>query len=111
MSDGADMSYTGLLNQTVQIKQRSSYDRHGREVTGTATSYAARFERHTRNIFQPNGSVLVIEGKVFLPNTAVVSLNDELIYDGTSYRVVIINDQQGATARHHISCEVTKWQK
>lgn len=105
------MSYPGLLNQSVQIKRKTSTDRHGREVTGSATSYSARFERKTRNIFQPNGSVLVIEARVFLPNSATVALDDELIYDGTSYRVVTIKDQQGATARHHITVEVTKWQK
>lgn len=105
------MSYATLLNQSVQIKRKSGTDRHGRETVGAATTYSARFERRTRNIFQPNGSVLVIEGRVFLPNSALVATDDELIYDSTSYRIVIVKDQQGAAARHHITVEVTKWQK
>jgi hypothetical protein len=105
------MSYSGLLKQDIQIKRKTGLDRHGREVTGTATSYKARFERHTRNMFLPNGSVLVIVARVFLPNDALVALDDELIYDGTSYRVVTIHDQQGKGARHHITAEVVKWQK
>lgn len=105
------MSYSGLLNQSVQIKQKTGLDRHGRELTGSATSYAARFERKTRNLFQPNGSIITIEARVFLPNTAVVAVDDELVYDNASYRVVVIKDQQGRAARHHITVEVTKWQK
>lgn len=105
------MSYSSLLNQTVTIKVKSGTNRYGREVVGAGTDYAARFERRSRNIFKPDGSVTTIDGRVFLPNTATVSIDSELVYDGTSYRVVTISDRQGRTARHHITAEVTRWNK
>lgn len=105
------MSYDSLLNQTVQIKRKSGLDRHGRETVGSATSYSARFERTNKNVFKPDGSLLTIDGKVFLPNAAAVGIDDELIYETVSYRVVNVKDRQGYTDRHHITCEVVKWLK
>lgn len=105
------MSYASLLNQSVTIKVKSGTNRYGRETVGSGTTYPARFERRSRNIFKPDGSVTTIDGRVFLPNTATVSIDSELVYDSQSYRVVTISDRQARTARHHITVEVVKWNK
>ena len=103
------MSLPQLLNQTITIYSKSSYDAQGREVLGSGETIKARFQRVTKSRFLPNQQVVTIDGIAYLDGEADVNVNDKVTYSGENYKVhgkSIAVDGQGNF--HHTKIELIK---
>ena len=105
------MSFTGLLNQTLELKAVSSKDRYGRENYGTASTIECRFQKSNKVVLQSNGETQAIDAIIFVNNDCSVNVDDKVTYSGDDYKVINKNSVVGRTgAVHHIELEVIKWQ-
>jgi len=104
------MTLASLLNQTATIYNHSGFDSYGRASFTTSSSISCRFQQVTKRRMLPNGAVLTIDAKMWVPATQTISIDDKVTYDGTDYKVISVNKaikQEGTT--HHISIELQKW--
>lgn len=103
------MSFAGLLNQTITPKAKTSYDAYGRPVLTSGTAINARVELKQRRRMMPNGSLVVTDGKAFLPSTATLTQDDHFTYNGVEYRVFMAYQVPGQTGQtHHVEIEFMK---
>lgn len=104
------MSINGLLNQTIGLYSKASYDEYGREVVGGILNVRARFQRQTKQRLLPNGSLILIEGIVYVPAGTTVAVDDKITFESVDYKVYGINKAiNGTGGVNHIKLEVTKW--
>lgn len=104
------MAISQLLNQTVTLYARGSYDAFGREVVGSGTSYRARVQEVTKSKLLPNGQQVTIDAIVYLNGSPSISANDRLDYNGVKYKIFgksVGVDGQGNS--HHTKLELIKW--
>ena len=100
----------GLMSQTVTIARRSSRDRYGKSTFGAAVSSPARFELSEKRRLLPNGDLVIIAGRVFLPADVSVDTDDRLTYDSVNYRVFSVDTIAGGSGKtHHLELDVTRW--
>lgn len=106
------MAVTDLLNQTITLYTRSSYNKYGKLVVGSGTSYKARFQRHTKDILSATGEVIHIEAIVYVAPSVTVNVNDKVTFSGTDYKVFTKYDAvDGSGTTNHIKLELIKWQE
>lgn len=106
------MSLSGLLNQTVTIYPKSSYNKYGREVVSSGAENCARVQEVSKSKLLPNGQTINIDLIVYLKNNVTVSINDKLDYLGTKYKVFSFSKPvDGSGQLHHIKIECIKWQE
>lgn len=106
------MSLIGLLNQTINIQNQTSYNNEGREIVGSGTSVRSRFQQTTKRRLLPNGSLQTIDAIVYVPGTTTVTTDSKITYNGVSYKVFsIYNAIDGSGRTSHIKMEVIKWQQ
>lgn len=107
------MSLNGLLNQTIVVYGKTSYNAYGREVvSGSATSVKARFQPQTKTRLLPNGAVLTIDAVAYVPANTTINVDDRVDVGTTRYKVLAkypTPDGQGNT--NHIKIELIKWQE
>lgn len=105
------MAISGLLNQTVSIKNASgTRDLHGKRALGTAFSVSARFERTYKTIVTEDREKEPIHGVVFVPTGTSVSVGDKIVYGTDEYRVINRLDHVGRNGSiHHIELLVQLW--
>lgn len=106
------MSFLGLLNQTITVYPKASYDGYGREVISSGVNHKARVQEVTKSRLLPNGQVAIIDALVFVRSTASININDRMDYNGTTYKVFgkkVAVDGAGKT--HHYELELQKWQQ
>lgn len=104
------MSLLGLLNQTINIYTKSSYNAYGREVVGTATEIHARVQAVTKQRLLPNGSIINILALAYVPSDTTVNIDDKVSYGGVDYKVFgkyATPDGTGTTS--FIKLELVKW--
>ena len=105
------MSLAGLLNQSIVIYTKSSYNSQGREVLGGVNTVRARVQPKSKNVMSPTGAILTIAAIAYvLPNTTV-SVDDKVTYDSSAYKVYSkypVADGQGTI--NHIKLELIRWQ-
>lgn len=107
----SNMAYNGLLNQTITLSSHTSYDEYGSTQFGTAVSYNARVQLKREEIKLENDQVVELLGRVFLPATATIAINDKLSFNGIDYKVVNIEPKiVGNGSTHHLEVDITKWQ-
>lgn len=105
------MSVGNLLNQTISIYNKSSYDEYGRLTVGSATSVKARFQPQTKRILAPNGDVLTISAIAYVPSDTTVNTDDKIVYDSNTYKVITkYPTPNGKGNTHFIKLELIKWQ-
>ena len=103
------MSYLGLLNQTITPKEKSSHDSYGRSVVVTGIPFKVRLELKQRRRMMPNGSMIMTDGRAFLPSTSTLTQDDHFTYSGVEYRVFMANQVVEANGQvHHIEIEFIK---
>lgn len=104
------MSITGLLNQTITIATKSGYDKYGRENVDAPTTVKARFQRTTKQKLSPNGSLITIDGIVYVSPDTTVAIDDKITFDGADYKVHgIYAAVDGTGDTNHLKLEVIKW--
>lgn len=104
------MSLAGLLNQTITIYNRTSFDEYGRATLSSGTDVVGRFERHQKVKLLADGKVNNIEAICYIPAGTTVAINDKISYDGTYYKVMDrIDATDGAGKTHHIKLELIRW--
>lgn len=104
------MSLLGLLNQTITIASKSSYNNEGREVVGAGTSVKCRFQQTTKRRLLPNGSLQTIDGIVYVPGDTSVNTDDKVTFNSVTYKVFskyAAVDGSGNT--DHYKLELIKW--
>ena len=103
------MSLSGLLNQTITPKPRSSYDVDGRVVTTTGTDTKARIQLKQKRRMLPNGSLIVTDGNGYLPPSSTLKEGDNFLFDSTEYLIFKSYKVPGANgSTHHIEIEFIK---
>lgn len=106
------MSLNALLNQSVVIQDASStnYDKGGKRVLGSSTTYRARVQKTNKTIIGPDREQEPIDAIVFLPATASVSKGSKLTYNSEAYRVMAIEDVVvGNGTTHHLELKCQLW--
>ena len=105
------MSLNGLLNQTLSVYNKSSFDAYGREVVGTATDIKARVQQTTKQRLLPTGALITIEIVAYVKSDASVNVGDRIKYDSKYYKVygryAAVDDTGNVD---HYKLELTKWQ-
>lgn len=99
-----------LLNQTCTISTAGAPDRFNKASFSAEVTWACRFQRTNRIMQTATAEKTPIDGVVTMSAKAVVAINDKLIFDGASYRVMMIApgiDGQGQTRQLKLS--VQKW--
>lgn len=105
------MSVAGLLNQTIVIYGKTSYNAQGREVVGAGVSVSARVQPKTKNIMSPTGAILTIDAVIYVGPDTTVNVDDKLTYDGQTYKVYSKYRVAGFGGTiNHLKLEVIKWQ-
>jgi len=102
---------TGLLNQTIIIYGKSSYNSQGREVVGSGVSVKARFQAKQKNIMLPTGATITISAIAYVASTISANIDDKVTYDSQTYKVFAkykVPDSKGNT--NHIKLDLLKWQ-
>lgn len=103
------MSLPQLLNQTIVVYNKASYDPYGREVLGSGQNVLARFQRVTKSRFLPNQQVVTIDAIAYIDGEASINVNDKVTYAGENFKVhgkSIAVDGQGNF--HHTKVELIK---
>lgn len=104
------MSLQSLLNQTITIYAKSSYNEEGREVVGDGTSIKCRFQQTTKRRLLPNGSLQTIDAVVYVPGSTSINTDDKVSFGGVNYKVFgkyAAIDGIGQT--NHLKLELIKW--
>lgn len=104
------MSLKGLLNQTITIYPKSSYDGYGREVVGSGVSYRSRFQKKNTSVLLPNGQVIQLIATVYIAGEPSINVNDKVTYGSRDYKVYGIytgTDGQGNT--NHTRLDLIEW--
>lgn len=104
------MSLLGLLNQTITIYAKSSYNTEGREVMGSGTSIKCRFQQTTKRKLLPNGNLQTIDAIVYVPSTTSINTDDKVTFGSTNYKVFgkyAAIDGKGQT--NHLKLELIRW--
>ena len=105
------MSLAGLLNQTITLYSKSSYNEEGREVVGSGSSIKARVQITTKRKLLPNGSIVLIDAIAYVLADTTVSTDDKVSYDSVNYKVYGKYAAVGENGSvDHYKLELTKWQ-
>jgi hypothetical protein len=105
------MSFTGLLNQTATIANRSGHSADGRESVGAGTSAQCRAEEMTKMRLTPTGEPVRIDILFFFPSGTTVNVDDRITYNSTTYKAItksVLVDGRGNT--RHLQVEAQRWQ-
>ena len=106
------MSIAGLLNQSITVYGKSSYNSEGREVVGSGTSISARVQPKTKRKLLPNGSVINIDAIAFVASDASIDTDDRVDLGSDKYKVLSKYAVPGADGTtHHIELELIKWRQ
>lgn len=105
------MSIGNLLNQTIVIYGKSSYDGYGRPSLGSGTNVNARFQPKQKRKLLPNGDVMTVDAMAYVPADTVVVTDDKVTYDSITYKVTdLYKTPDGKGNTHFIRLELKKWQ-
>lgn len=106
------MSLEGLLNQTITIYSKSSYNAQGREVVGSGTDVDARVQETTKRKMLPSGSLITIDIIAYVGASTTVETDDRVDYNGGKFKVHgKYNAVGGNGAVDHIKLELIKWRQ
>ena len=106
------MAIQDMLNQTITLYTRSSYDKYGKLVVGSGTNYKARFQEQTKDVLGANGDVIHIVGTVYVAPSVTIAVNDKVTYNGNDYKVFQrYSAVDGTGTSNHIKLELIKWQE
>lgn len=103
------MSFLGLLNQTLTVYNKTSYNEMGREVVGSGTSVSARVQQTTKRTLLPNGNLQVIDIVAYVPSDTTIATDDRVDYSGNKFKVFNKYEAVDSGAVHHIKLELIKW--
>jgi hypothetical protein len=101
----------GLLNQTITIYSRTSYNAQGREVLSSGTTAVARVEAKSKNRMSPTGAIVTIAATAYVLPTVTIEIDDKIAVGTANYKVFAkypVPDGQGNI--NHIKLELLKWQ-
>lgn len=105
------MGVGSLLNQEVTLYNKSSYDGYGRAVQGEGTGEMARIQPKQKRVRDGKGDTLVIEAVAYFMRDVTIAEDDQVDYDGNSYRVLNVYKTPGARGRtEFVRAELVKWQ-
>lgn len=105
------MSITNLLRQSATIYPKSSYNKFGRDQSGTGTTVSCRFQNQTKTKILPNQQVVQLLGIFYFTGTTAISTEDRIVYNGTSYKAFSVNGfVDGRGTQRLLKVEVTAWQ-
>ncbi len=105
------MSFAGLLNQTISVKNpTSTRDKHGNLGLGSATSISARFERTNKIIVTKDREREPIHGIAAIGPNDTVEIGAQITYDGDQYRVMTKADAVNRDGSiHHVEVMTQLW--
>lgn len=105
------MSFNSLLRQTATIANPSgNRNKQGQPAYGSATTHKVRFQQTTKSIATKDRERTPIHGIVFVGKNATVEKDVQVVYNGTVYRVMAIEDVPGRNGqRHHLELMVQLW--
>lgn len=100
-----------LLNQTVSVYERVSYNRYGKATFDTPSTYSARVEQKLKRRLDPRGEVVTTNAKIIFDGSPNITTESKITYGDITYRPVFINQAvDGDGNVHHLSVEVSLWQ-
>lgn len=104
------MSVGNLLNQSILIYNKASYDAYGRRSVSDGTTVNARFQAKQTRKLMPNGDVLAVDAIAYVPASTTVSTDDKVTYDSVDYKVLnLYKTPNGKGNTHFIKLELVKW--
>ncbi len=105
------MSFAGLLNQTITVKApAASVDDYGRPSFGAAVTTSCRFEKMNKTKLLPNGQMITIDGRVFIPGDVAAQINSHVEFGADIYKVVSVSEMvDGAGNTRHKELELQSW--
>lgn len=104
------MNVDHLLKQSCTVSTAGVVDKFNKLTYAAPTTYKCRFQKTTRVIATPQNEKTPIDGLVWLVRSAVVAINDKLIFGGVNYKVMRIEpivDRNGTT--RHLELMVQIW--
>lgn len=106
------MSLRGLLNQTITIYNKSSFNAEGREVVGSGIDYQARVQQTTKQKLLANGNLITIDLIVYIQPDATIEVGDRVAFDSVQYKVFgKYGAVDGSGKVNHYKLELTKWRE
>lgn len=105
------MSIDSLLNQSITLYSKASYDGYGRATFGSGVNQIARIQPKQKRVLVEKGDVVTIEAIAYLRKNVIIAEDDKVTYDGKDYRVFAVYktpDGKGKTS--FIRVELVKWQ-
>lgn len=79
------------LNQQVQIKSKTGFDKYGKPTTGSASTIEARF-LEKQNIFKDdNGKEYTTDAELWILPTQTITLEDVITVNSINYKVARID--------------------
>lgn len=79
----------------------TGHDSDGQPTWASAAALRCRYEPKHRRLTLASGETILSSGRVFVLPTQAAALNDKIIYNGTTYRVAVIEEQMGFNSLHH----------
>lgn len=106
------MSVHSLMNQTITLYNKSSYNEYGREVVGTGSEVCARVQETTKRKLLDNGNLITINAICYVPTDTSVSTDDRVDYSGNKFKVFgKYSAVDGGGNVNHIKLELVKWRE
>jgi hypothetical protein len=105
------MSFAGLLNQTITIKPpAASVDDYGRPSFGAGVVTTCRFEKLNKTKLLPNGQLITIDGRVFIPGDVAAQINSHVEFGTDLYKITAVSELvDGRGTIRHKELELQLW--
>lgn len=92
----------GYLNTTgVTRAAITGHDSDGQPTWASAVALVCRFEPKYRRIATSTGESVVSAGRVFILPNQTGAINDQISYNGKTYRVIQVDEEMGFNSVSH----------
>lgn len=96
------MSITDYLNTPgVTMASVTGHNQDGDPTWGAAAAIRCRYEAKRKLLRLADGETVVSAGRLFVEPSLAVAVNNKIIYNGTTYRVLEIDEQFGFNSINH----------
>lgn len=91
------MTIGSYLNQPVQYKSRTGFDKYGKPVTASAVTIRVRIQGSTKRLVDVNGKEYNADAEMWALPTQSLKLDDIITWEGNNYKVSKIDTKVWVT--------------
>lgn len=92
----------GYLNTSgVTRAAVSGSNSDGQPTWGSAVALRCRYEPKYRRIATQSGDIVISAGRLFVEPDQAASINDQIAYNGKTYRVIQVDEEMGFASLSH----------